>query len=219
MGMWSLDVCLSHILSIKIFAFLQHVTIIAQFKVVSHMWKLRHTVYGWQHLSLTVWLFLNSQSYWASFVCIHPPFSLHISPWGPIADLHSGTSAILYHMFNALGCYVPSGDGTVSLCWPLGKSHIMDSHGLCHWYSQPTPESYVIDTPADVGQHLDSYIFDMSANTSWAKDLWCIQWAIQCPVVWHSDRPVCMGVYCWTRKLCSVAFQWYNMHPCTLCRP
>ena len=96
--------------------------------------------------------------------------------------------------------------------------HTMDSHSLCHWYSQLTPESYVIDTPANVGRCLDSYIFDTSADTSWAKDLWCIQRAIQCPVVWHSDRPVCMGVYCWTRELCSVAFQWYNMHPFTFCK-
>ena len=104
--------------------------------------------------------------------------------------------------------------------WVTGaiSDHIMDSHGLCHWYSQLTPESYVIDTPADVGQCLDYYIFDMSADTGWAKDLRCIQRAIQCPVVWHSDHPVCMGVYCWTRKLCSVAFQRYNMHPFTFCK-
>ena len=96
--------------------------------------------------------------------------------------------------------------------------HIMDGHGLCHWYSQPTLESYVTDTPAHVGQHLDSYIVDRSADTCWAKDLRCIQRTIRYPAVWHSDRPVCIGVYCWSRKLCSVAFQWYNMHPCTFCR-
>ena len=95
----------------------------------------------------------------------------------------------------------------------------MFCHGLCHWYSQPTPESYVIDTPAEVGRCLDSYIVDTLADTGWAKDLRCIQRAIWCPVVWHSDHPVCMGVYCWTRKLCSVAFQRYDMQPCTLCRP
>ena len=105
----------------------------------------------------------------------------------------------------------------LSLCLKF-CSHIMDSHGLCHWYSQPTPESYVIDTPADVGRRLDSYIVDTSADTSWAEDLRCIQRAIPCPMVWHSDRPVCMGVYCWTRTLCSVAFQRYNMHPCTFCK-
>ena len=95
----------------------------------------------------------------------------------------------------------------------------MFCHGLCHWYFQPTPESYVIDTPADVSRRLDSYIVDTSADTGWAKDLRCIQRAIRCPIVWHSDRPVCMGVYCWTKRLCSVAFQCYNMHPCILCRP
>ena len=107
-------------------------------------------------------------------------------------------------------------------CWKLRMGLLvqpMFCHGLCHWYSQPTPESYVIDTPANVGRCLDSYIVDMSADAGWAKDLRCIQRAIQCPVGWHLDCLVCIGVYCWTRKLCSVAFQWYNMDPCTLCRP
>ena len=112
-------------------------------------------------------------------------------------------------MFSVMGQYVGSHHRV-----PL---HIMDSRGLCHWYSQLTPESYVIDTPADVGWRLDFYIFDMSANTGWAEDLWCIQRAIWCPVVWHLDHPVCIGVYCWTRKLCCVAFQLYNMHNVCMC--
>ena len=64
----------------------------------------------------------------------------------------------------------------------------MDSHGLCHWYSQPTPESYVIVTPANVGQHLDYYIFDTSANTSWAK----ISGAFNGPssVLWYDTQTV-----------------------------
>ena len=45
-------------------------------------------------------------------------------------------------------------------------------------------ESYIIHTPADIGQHLDSYIFHTSANTSWANDLWCIQQTIWHSVVW-----------------------------------
>ena len=102
---------------------------------------------------------------------------------------------------------------------PTFSGQPMFCHGLCHWYSQSTPESYVIDTPANVGWCLISYIVDTSADTGWAEDLQCIQRAIQCPVGWHSDCLVCIGVYCWTRKLCYVAFQRYNMHPCTLCRP
>ena len=138
---------------------------------------------------------------------------------------------ICNHQQNSLaapmGQFTTSGSMSVEEYWahpgPLAEpfsstSHIMDSHGLCHWYSQPTPESYVIDTPANVGRRLDSYIFDTSTDTSWAEDLRCIQRAIRCPVIWHSDHPVCMGVYCWTRKLCPVAFQWYNMHPFTFCK-
>ena len=50
----------------------------------------------------------------------------------------------------------------------------MDSHSLCHWYSSRRLESYVIDTPADVGRRLDSYIIHMSADAGWAKDVQCL---------------------------------------------
>ena len=56
----------------------------------------------------------------------------------------------------------------------LRLHHIMDSHGLCHWYSSWRLEFYVIDTPADVGQCLDSYIIHMLADTGWAKDVRCL---------------------------------------------
>ena len=32
-------------------------------------------------------------------------------------------------------------------------------------------DSYVIDTPADVGRRLDSYIIDTSADAGWAEDV------------------------------------------------
>ena len=34
--------------------------------------------------------------------------------------------------------------------------------------------AYVIDTPANVGQRLDSYIIHTSANASWAEDVQCL---------------------------------------------
>ena len=34
--------------------------------------------------------------------------------------------------------------------------------------------AYVIDTPANVGQRLDSYIIHISANASWAEDVQCL---------------------------------------------
>ena len=34
--------------------------------------------------------------------------------------------------------------------------------------------AYVIDTPANVGQWLDSYITHMLANAGWAKDVRCL---------------------------------------------
>ena len=50
----------------------------------------------------------------------------------------------------------------------------MFCHGLCNWYSSRCLESYVIDTPADVGRRSDSYMIDTSADAGRADNVWYI---------------------------------------------
>ena len=47
----------------------------------------------------------------------------------------------------------------------------MFCRGLCNWYSSRRLESYVIDTPANVGRRSDSYMIDTSADTGRADDV------------------------------------------------
>ena len=47
----------------------------------------------------------------------------------------------------------------------------MFCRGLCNWYFSQRLESYVIDTPADVGRRSDSYMIDTLANAGRADNI------------------------------------------------
>ena len=91
-------------------------------------------------------------------------------------------------------------------------SHIMD--GLAYLIHSPSQwlESYVIYTPADVGQCLDSHIIHTLANSGHSGHLWCMEQSIQFSVVCAVDSLVLYEVYHRTGKLWYMAFQQYTVH-------